>query len=129
MNKRKLTESIKGLPFNPRDRKTFIEEVSKGGGATGSIKITYKDLKELRDTQKLIPGTYYRIIDYETKVNVYNAKSAGHLFDILVLAIDTNAISKYAYATHTDRDTYFNDRKLDSWYLEYCLDNDKTKFE
>ena len=32
MNKRKLTESIKGLPFNPRDRKTFLQEITKGNG-------------------------------------------------------------------------------------------------
>ena len=57
MNKRKLTESIKGLPFNPRDRKTFIEEVSQGGGINDKTPI-----KEELTGEELVP-----IFDGENK--------------------------------------------------------------
>ena len=75
MNKRKLTESIKGLPFNPRDRKTFIEEVSKGGeNKPATFAIKHSELtKELFDSyvQRIINGElgYFNFDSWENYNN------------------------------------------------------------
>ena len=45
------------------------------------VPITYADLKALRDSEQLVPGTWYRITDYVTTVaNDAEARSAGHLW-------------------------------------------------
>ncbi len=61
--------------------------------------VTYDELVELRDNNKLIPGAKYRITDYETIVNEdYGVKSAGHRFDIIVEALDDHTLSENASA-------------------------------
>ena len=95
------------------------------------ISITYAELKYLRDSGGLSVGSWYRITDYETTVfNNANARSAGHPFDILVLATDSNLLSEDAKAVHSARDTegYFAHANLGAWKLKYSLDNDTTKF-
>lgn len=66
-----------------------------GGGnidIKNCINVTYSQLKSLRDNFKLIPGSYYRITDYETIIKHSTAVSAGHNFDIIVLALNENTI-------------------------------------
>ena len=46
-------------------RGTKWEKVAGGGGG-GMIETTYADLVDLRDSGSLSPGTWYRIMDYET---------------------------------------------------------------
>ena len=101
------------------------------------INITYSELKALRDTSKLVPGRQYRITDYETIINgnVTSGgvtkqlfRSAGHPFDIIVMADSVNTLNENARAIqHTD-DTYFASQNLKAWQLKYCLDNDTTRF-
>lgn len=69
-----------------------------GNGATGNMfHVTYDELVELRDNNKLIPGAKYRIIDYETIVDERGVvKSAGHRFDIIVEALDDHTLSENA---------------------------------
>ena len=49
-----------------------------------SIKeITYSELKEMRDNDKLSPGALYRITDYICTTTQENTISAGNKFDII----------------------------------------------
>jgi hypothetical protein len=95
-----------------------------------ALTTTYAELKQLRDNSQLLPGTWYRITDYETIISGEDVQSAGHPFDILVLATDVNVLSEDAKAVHSERDTegYFAASKLEAWELKYCLDNDTMRF-
>ena len=46
--------------------------------------ITYNNLRILRNNGKLIPGTWYRITDYQTTTNKADTQVAGHQFDVIV---------------------------------------------
>lgn len=107
-----------------------IANVGGGGGlATMMIETTYAELVTLRDNGNLIPGMRYRITDYETETAIANTQSAHHPFDIIVTAIEKNALSENAEACVSDRDTdgYFADSNIEAWRLKYCLDNDPYK--
>ena len=87
------------------------------------IKTTYSNLKSLRDNSQLIPGCWYRITNYRTKVN--SAYTTGnHYFDVLVLATSNNTLSEEARAIQHEGDTYFSNCNLNAWKLWYSLDND-----
>ena len=96
----------------------------------GSLEsITYDGLKTLRDKGKLVPSRYYRITDFVTTVATDgNAQSAGHPFDLIVLAITPNVLQEKCYAIQHEGDEYFKNCKLTSWEVWYCLDNDTTKY-
>ena len=93
--------------------------------------VTYSQLVQLRNNSKLVPGAWYRIIDYITKVaNDPEAQSAGHPFDLLVMATSINSISEEARAIKTSRNSgsYFKNSNLSAWRVWYCLNNDSTRF-
>lgn len=92
------------------------------------VSVTYSELKTLRDGGNLVAGTWYRITDYVTTTIQENTQSAGHQFDIIVRADDESHLNENAYATHHEGDTYFQNSKLESWQLKYCLDNDTNRF-
>lgn len=92
------------------------------------ISVTYKQLVELKNSSKLIPGMQYRIIDYITTTIQENTKSAGHQFDIIVTADFENILNEDARAIKNDTDDYFDNSNLESWELKYCLTNDSDKF-
>ena len=107
----------------------------------GMEEITYSALKALRDGGNLVPGRAYRITDYVTAINgtydlsaigasgyVHYAKSAGHPFDIIVVADDENHLNEGARAALHSGDTYFANSKLGAWEIKYALDNDPTRF-
>lgn len=79
-------------------RGTKWEKVAGGGGGGGMIETTYDDLVDLRDSGSLSPGTWYRITDYETMTSQENTRSAGHQFDVAVLALSGNELSEEAKA-------------------------------
>ena len=98
-----------------------------------SIKeITYSELKEMRDNDKLSPGALYRITDYICTTTQENTVSAGNKFDIIVLATSTNTLSEQARAiNHTPQEgetDYFANNNLSAWQIWYCLDNDTNRF-
>ena len=93
------------------------------------LKIAYKELVNFRDNSKLTSGRLYRIIDYATTTIQSGTKSAGHPFDVVVLALSENELSEHAWAIQHDEDTYFNTSNLSAWQIWYCLDNDTTRFE
>lgn len=99
-----------------------------GGRPTVMTSTTYAELKQLRDSNGLTPGTWYRITDYTCTTTQDETQSAGHVFDIIVRADDASHLNENAYAAHHEGDTYFQDCKLEAWELKYCIDNDNTRF-
>lgn len=91
--------------------------------------ITWSVLKTLRDGGNLEPGKFYRITDYTCTTTQTDTQSAGHVFDIIVLALSESTLSETAWADHHEGDTYFTNCKLEAWELKYCLDNDTTRFK
>lgn len=90
--------------------------------------ITYSDLKALRDGSKLTPSRLYRITDYITTTVQSNTKSAGHPFDVIVLALSETELSEQAWAIQHEGDTYFDNSNLSAWQIWYCIDNDTNRF-
>jgi hypothetical protein len=110
----------------------FESDLMNGGaqlsGGESLIKVTYSELKTLRDNSQLVPGTQYRITDYEFTTIQEKTKSAGHIFDIIVLATAENQLSELARAIQHEGDTYFDGNDLGAWELWYDLDNDTNKY-
>ena len=90
--------------------------------------VTYAELKALRDAGKLLAGRKYRITDFVTTTTQVDTRSAGHAFDIIVVADDESTLNENARAILHKGDTYFAGCKLGAWELKYCLDNDTTRF-
>lgn len=98
--------------------------------------VTYAELKALRDGGELVPGMWYRITDYVTMITEdinglfgeADMRSAGHAYDVVVLALGVNILSENARAMLHDGDEYFADANLSAWELKYCLDNDTERF-
>lgn len=97
-----------------------------GGGS--SINVLYKELRELRDSAKLIPGMSYRITDYVATTSDPESRSANHPFDIIVTADDTKTLNENARAIQHKGDEYFKNCNLAAWKLKYCIDNDQNRF-
>lgn len=108
------------------DLDSRIQNLPSGSG--GIQEITWSALKTLRDGGNLTPGQLYRITDYTCTTTQTDTQSAGHIFDIIVLALSESILSEKAWADHHEGDTYFEDCKLEAWELKYCLDNDTTRF-
>ena len=105
------------------------EKLEKAASSTNSIiEITWSDLKAKKDAGELTPSQFYRIIDYQCTTTESNTRSAGHQFDIIVLALSKNTLSEQAYAALHSGDTYFANNDLSAWKLWYCLDNDTNRF-
>ena len=92
------------------------------------ISITYANLKTLRDSSQLVKGQQYRITDFVTTTAQTDTQSAGHAFDLIVVADDVNKLNENARACLHSGDTYFANSKLEAWKIKYCLDNDTTRF-
>ena len=92
------------------------------------VKATYEEMTEMRDQGKLIPGQLYRITDYVTTTAQAETQSAGHPFDIIVMATAADALSEDALAVRHEGDTYFKDANIEAWRLKYTLDNDYDRF-
>jgi hypothetical protein len=100
------------------------------------VETTWQDLKDNRDGGSLLPGQWYRITDFVTTVGEdidqqtgeQMTRSAGHAFDILVMAVDSGTLNETAYAIRHDGDEYFANTKMEAWQLKYCLDNDRNRF-
>ena len=88
--------------------------------------VTYAELVELRDNGELVPGQRYRITDYVTTVaNDTEARSAGHPFDLIVQAIDTDTLAAEAQPvfSRTRQDMQpakFYCESLDVWFYRYA---------
>ena len=93
--------------------------------------VSHTELVALRDSNQLRPGHYYRITDFVTTVaNDTEARSAGHPFDIIVLATAADTLSEEARAiVNENYAEYFATANLAAWKVWYCLDNDISRFQ
>jgi len=66
------------------------------------IEVKWAELKDLRDTSKLIPGSLYRITDYQCTTIQPDTRSAGHQFDIVLLALSENKLAEEGWAMMHD---------------------------
>ena len=107
-----------------------LEDTGSNQGAASNqiIAISYADLKSLRDNTQLVPGQQYRITDYTCTTTQENTRAVGHVFDIIVTALDEFTLSEEAQAIQNSNDGYFDDLNLSAWKIWYCLDNDTTRF-
>ena len=90
--------------------------------------VTYSELIGMRDNALLEMGALYRITDYMTTTTQEDTRSAGHQFDVVVLATGTKTLSEQAWAMPHSGDTYFNASNLKAWRLLYSLENDTKRF-
>ena len=91
-------------------------------------KVTYTYLVNLKNNAQLTSGRFYQITDYITTTTQENTRSAGHPFDVIVLALSENELSERAWAIQHEGDTYFANSDLNAWHIWYCLDNDTNRF-
>lgn len=123
-------------------RKAMIVE-TKEESVNQYIEVTYQELRTLKDNAQLIPGAFYRMIDFDTwdgaEVNyaacsgisdLAEFRSAYHHFDLVLLALSTYELDSNVKAIHSDRDTenYFKDDDLAKWELRYDLDNNVNRY-
>lgn len=112
-----------GIPKTDLSQEVRNSLLKADNAVPKAISTTWSELKSLRDNSQLIPGCWYRITDYECTTVQAHTKSAGHQFDILVLAISVNTLSEEARAIQHEGDTYFANSNLNVWKLKYKLDN------
>lgn len=62
------------------------------------VSVTFQELVSLRNSSGLVPGSFYRITDYMTTTMQESTQSAGHQFDLVVLALSGDTLSERAYA-------------------------------
>lgn len=67
---------------------------------------TWQELKDKRDASKLTPGALYRITDYNCTTTQENTKSAGHQFDIILLALSESKLAEEGWAMMHDSPIY-----------------------
>ena len=93
--------------------------------------MSWSDLVAKRNSGDLIPGQEYRITNYwATSNGDMESRSATNQFDIIVVADATNILNETARAARHDGDSYFpSSTKFGAWRLQYCLDNDSSRFD
>ena len=122
LSKDSADQSIAGV-------RSVSDIVKLAKGASQLTKITYSELKALRDGAKLVPGMQYRITDYTCTTTQEDTQSAGHVFDIIVTADDERTLNAKAGAMKHEGDTYFAKSDSAKWQIWYDLNNDKTKYD
>lgn len=143
-----ISSCYEQIKINTDKINEFIDKVNQGAfkGDKGDfptiINILYKDLINLVENNKLIPGAQYRITDFVTTVaKTYkegyddyivdvqtNLKSANHPFDLIVTAVSTNEINENVKAIQHEGDEYFAKSNLNAWEVKYSLYNDTDRF-
>ena len=97
------------------DKETGIaylyNDVSKEWTPVGDVgesitQVTWQELKDKRDNGQLIPGALYRITDYQCTTTQENTQSAGHQFDIVLLALSENKLAEEGWAMEHPTDVY-----------------------
>lgn len=106
----------------------LLHRIENLGLHNAMLNVTYSELKSLRDNSQLVPGRQYRITDYVTTTTQSNTQSAGHRFDVIVIADDVNVLNENARAIQHVGDNYFSNSDLNTWELKYCLDNGTDRF-
>lgn len=94
----------------------------------GMVEVTWQELKDKRDNGQLIPGSLYRITDYNCTTTQENTKSAGHQFDIVLLALSEDKLAEEGWAMMNESNIYdvtFADGVTKKCYIyKYNIDGD-----
>ena len=88
-----------------------------------TIKLTYAQIKTLKDNDQLIAGRTYLITDYSTMTIDPETQSAGHDFDIVLKANTTNSFETICSAHLRAGTNYFEEQYISQWILWYNFDN------
>lgn len=91
--------------------------------------VLYSELVNLINSNSLKPGLEYRITNYTFTTTVRDTESAGHDFDIIVVADTTNTLNENARAVAKEGDTYFENSNLTAWEIKYTIYNNKNVHE
>lgn len=108
-----------------------IISVTNGQAGQGTmIEVTYSELMSLRNNSDLIAGMLYRITDFVTTVNTddLTVGSAGHPFDVIVLADSEATLNENVRFIQHKGDTYFSGCDLAAWEGKYSIDNNTDRF-
>lgn len=100
----------------------FIPVVEGEAGVPKTmVEVTHAELKAMRDGGKLTAGALYRITDYNCTTTQENTQSAGHQFDIVLLALSENKLAEEGWAMMHDNiyDVTFNDGVTKKCYIYY----------
>lgn len=83
-------------------------------------KLQWNELKTIRDSKALVADTKYRIVDYQCTTVQDNTRSAGHQFDIVLLALSENKLAEEGWALMNESNVYdvtFDDGVTKKCYL------------
>ena len=95
------------------------------------IKTTWSELKALRDGGNLIAGSLYRITDYNCTTIQENTRSAGHQFDIVLLALSVDKLAEEGWAMMNESNIYdvtFGDGVTKKCYLYGLIERDEEVY-
>lgn len=93
------------------------------------VEVTHAELKAMRDGGKLTAGALYRITDYNCTTTQENTQSAGHQFDIVLLALSANKLAEEGWAMEHPTDVYdvtFADGVTKKCYIYHTMDEDNN---
>ena len=107
-----------------------VEDLATVINDMGMKEVSYDSLVDLKNNNKLVPGRWYRITDYEATTTQPDTQPAGVRYDIIVRADSSNVLNENAYAAKNANDSYFTEAgsNLESWRLKYSLLNDTNRF-
>lgn len=112
------TDTQTNIEFNTPTKQILLDGVPYSNSPL--TKVTWQELKDLRDNSKLIPGNFYRITDYQCTTSQTDTRSAGHQFDIVLLALSENKLAEEGWAMEHPADIYdvtFNDGVTKKCYI------------
>ncbi len=125
---REFTMPAKAITIGGTAKRFVIQDWKGADTAINAVAVSHSDLIAAIAAGKLETGTWYRITDYQCTTTQEGTKSAGHQFDIVVMAVDESHLCETAFATHHEGDTYFANSDLSAWVLKYSIDNDTDRF-
>lgn len=90
--------------------------------------VSHTKLQYLKNTEQLSPGTFYRIIDYKCTTTQENTQVGQGRFDLVVQALSESELSEKGRCIRHSGNSYFSNCKVESWEVNYSLDNNKSKY-
>lgn len=115
-NLNNLTEKVSTLEKNT----VTTELINQTKNECENLKeVTYEELSTLIQSNKLIPGSLYRMIDYQTVTDSTNNQVSvdWHKFDLVLRALSSNTISRNCSAISE----YYP--KATEWNIVYSMEN------
>ena len=115
-NLNNLTEKVSALEKNT----VTTELINQTKNECENLKeVTYEELSTLIQSNELIPGSLYRMTDYQTVTDSTNGQVSvdWHKFDLILRALSSNTISRNCSAISE----YYP--KASEWNIVYSMDN------